>query len=771
MAGFNPNTPTKRGMEWLPRYKRSVVLDAPDRGILIRTKADAATALANFHYRFASVLGDQAGLALERLDIPWPTITQTLYYPGTDTGNTVTGFQDQGGSTANFGEIDDWSTSDYHRNTSALAATSSLKLKFRGSSSALTSATRVTKVTLEALVRVVNSTSTGAGGAYLVGVLDIGGTEYVASGGVRVPRDGAWKNVTIAEWTLDPSTGLPWVSTSVDDLWSSTDEFGFYLFGKIAATGFNVAGMRLRVSTCVENRKAFYYSGVSPESGWGERAASSAGTVTSGAFDWLLVYALNGSAQNALEVPVLGDPQAVETTDPTKTGEQRIAYECRLSHQGGTVVGLVDPVGIELPAFLVDVSGIANQSQPFTDLVAYELADKIGGVDLTGASGTYISTPDSAALSITGDQEIWAWIAADDWTPSSQQTIAAKWTTTGNQRSIRLDLTTAGELRLYWSNDGSTENSAAVSSATLGSIGATDGQGIMVGASIDVDNGASGRDIKYYYSLDGGTTVTQLGSTRTSATATSVFDSTAAFEIGGYDSGTAQRFTGKVYRARLYAGLTRLDVRADPVFCADPAYPATTAAKVASTSIGDQQGNTWTLNGAAAFDRYGVAQQITTAAQTDYIGVEVAVGWSDASRPDAPLVVEVRSGTAGAVGDGTLLATGYVWPEDVNVASGTRLVARFASAATHAATTQYHIRVSSATSPNAGWRVWVGDTRSDDIGSGTTLAEIEGASQGGQTDSFVDPLGTVLDRYDWPCCLVAAGSAPSSPAATAYAAA
>src|SRR6185437_4192759 len=73
-------------------------------------------------------------------------------------------------------------------------------------------------------------------------------------------------------------------------------------------------------------------------------------------------------------------------------------------------------------------------------------------------NASYVSTPDSAGLSITGDTEIQIDMKLSDYTP---MTLASKWKATGNQRSWCLGITGAGLVRLFWSNDGIGAGSAS----------------------------------------------------------------------------------------------------------------------------------------------------------------------------------------------------------------------------------------------------------------------------------------------------------------------
>lgn len=762
MGDYNPQTPTVRGQEWLPRSSRAFRFDTPLKGLAQRFKATATTAPVNLH-PYLSTVGSTPGLGLEIIEdgLLTPTVSTTLYRPGTDTGATVTGWEDQGNGAANYTDLN--SPGIYLRNSAALAATGTLDLKFRGSTTALTSATRVTRVDLDAGIRFLNNAGS-ATSVTLRSILDIGGTAYVNPVAVTCPRDGAWKVINVGSYTLSPATDLPFVSTTVDDLWSGTDEFGVRLAGTVVAEGFIVYDLYLRVYTCTENRKGYAYTNgalttIGTNDGWYENALSGTAALVSGSYYWAHLFALTGSAANYLETNVLADPDATITTNPTQTGEHRYAATTTIASQGGVITAKSTLPGEQYP-LLIDNGAIVSQSTAFAELDTLELAEKVGGIYLDG-TGDYISCPDSAGLSITSDLEVQVCVAMDDWTPSAQTTLISKWTTTGNQRSYKLDVDTSGNLVFYWSNDGTTENAAAASSATLGSIGATDGQGLWVGASIDVDNGAAGRDIKYYYSLDG-TTWTQLGSTRTSATASSVYDSTAVVNLGAHTAGASANLAGTVYRARIIAGLVRTDIRAEPVLVATTGYPASLNAHRASLTIGDTFNNVWTLQANAAWQLFGVCQQITDAAGTSYGAIRLAVGWAGSLVPDGPLRVEVRSGAAAAEGRGTLLATAFVFPQDVPTAAGAWLEKDFAANFTSGGSTQYYVRFTSTAAQGRGWKLFIGDTRSDNISSGTTLAEIEGASQNGQTDSFVDQTAIVLDRYDSGCAFVVKPSGASS---------
>jgi hypothetical protein len=177
-------------------------------------------------------------------------------------------------------------------------------------------------------------------------------------------------------------------------------------------------------------------------------------------------------------------------------------------------------------------------------------------VYLPGSITNYLEVPDAAALDITGDIDLRWYGALDDWTPATQNELLAKQTL--SNRSYKIAINSTGFVTFQWSADGSTVTTATSTIAT----GVTDGTAKWVRATLDVDNGASGNDVKFFLS-DNGTSWTQLGSTVTNAGVTSIYVGTAPVRIGAIpDIGTTP-LTGKVYRAQILNGIggtTVLDV-------------------------------------------------------------------------------------------------------------------------------------------------------------------------------------------------------------------
>lgn len=199
---------------------------------------------------------------------------------------------------------------------------------------------------------------------------------------------------------------------------------------------------------------------------------------------------------------------------------------------------------------------------------------------LNGVTPGRAWAPDAPALDIVGDLDIAAYAAPTDWTPASQQALIGKWVSAGNQRSYLLTILAGGGIRLFWSPDGIT-TAVAASSTVAPSV--ADGAPLWVRATLDVDNGAAGRTVRFYTSTDGANW-NQLGADVVQAGVTSIFAGSAELSVGSRDSGASDRFIGQIFEAWVASGIDGPMV-ANPVFD----QPAGT------TMFVDAQGNTWTV--------------------------------------------------------------------------------------------------------------------------------------------------------------------------------
>lgn len=207
------------------------------------------------------------------------------------------------------------------------------------------------------------------------------------------------------------------------------------------------------------------------------------------------------------------------------------------------------------------------------------------GLLLDGTAGGYASTPDNAALDITGDVVMAAEATLPDWDATKTRTLVAKYGTTANQRSYRLILLN-NRLRVNWSTNGTNQLSAE---STAAPVPAANGF-LAVRAWLDVNDGSGNLDVTFYTapSIDG--PWTRLGDVATQVGTTSVFSGTAQLEIGSTDSGDSALWDGQIHRALVIAGNLGGTVVANPDF---------TAQANGATGFTDAAGRVWTVNGTA----------------------------------------------------------------------------------------------------------------------------------------------------------------------------
>lgn len=209
-----------------------------------------------------------------------------------------------------------------------------------------------------------------------------------------------------------------------------------------------------------------------------------------------------------------------------------------------------------------------------------------GGLILDGASSGNATTPDTAALDITGDIDLRAVIAFPDYSTGSNSTIIGKYVVTLGQRSYWLRVGPTGTLEMVISTTGA-NSSTAQSTITLYDAGHSDGDVLAVRATRTAATGV----VTFYIGNDpvldpdvwetfGGTDTTITGN---------IFASTSPLELGSVNNGLADRATGTIVMAQVRNGINGTIV----------ANPKPAAEATGTGSFADSTGKTWTVNGTA----------------------------------------------------------------------------------------------------------------------------------------------------------------------------
>lgn len=179
----------------------------------------------------------------------------------------------------------------------------------------------------------------------------------------------------------------------------------------------------------------------------------------------------------------------------------------------------------------------------------------VGGVatSMAPAAGNVWATPDSAALSITSDIDIAVRVLLYDWTPTATHDFVLKYAT--SNLSFYFQMLTTGRLNFGKVNGVTdTQYQSTAGPATSGLV--SDGGALWLRMTWDQTNGAVST-ATFYTAPDSPTepTVwTPLGTPVTSAVVTSINDTAAPLEIGGYSAGL-RSINGNLYRAIVKNGI------------------------------------------------------------------------------------------------------------------------------------------------------------------------------------------------------------------------
>lgn len=190
---------------------------------------------------------------------------------------------------------------------------------------------------------------------------------------------------------------------------------------------------------------------------------------------------------------------------------------------------------------------------------------------LPGLADNHASAPDEAALDITGDIDIRFAGTVDNLSKAAQQTMVSKWAV--GQNSFILNVHSDQRLRLAWGNAAGAVF-AQYATVNITAV-ATNNSLLLARATLDVDNGASGYEVKFYTKQSSLANAHsdllsdegwgQLGTTAVGGAPTNIKATTTVVSVGSIRESTQAPLAGKALAAVIKdgigaAGTTVLDV-------------------------------------------------------------------------------------------------------------------------------------------------------------------------------------------------------------------
>lgn len=162
----------------------------------------------------------------------------------------------------------------------------------------------------------------------------------------------------------------------------------------------------------------------------------------------------------------------------------------------------------------------------------------------------------TTSMDLTNDLEVQVELALDSIPAQDPTTFAAdeqgivgRWDAADKNWVLVVDY--VGRLRLYWSPDGVSFLSASSTAQAQYSAG----QRFAIKATLDVNNGASGRTCTFYTSDLITGTWTQLGDAVVQAGTTSIQNDTADLMLGKIEGGSAIAGSGRYYKVKVLNGI------------------------------------------------------------------------------------------------------------------------------------------------------------------------------------------------------------------------
>lgn len=219
-----------------------------------------------------------------------------------------------------------------------------------------------------------------------------------------------------------------------------------------------------------------------------------------------------------------------------------------------------------------EIGGVATSTlslSGYSEIGGQTIASVGGGGDsylsylqLDGISDN-ISTPDSAANSVTGSCEIVAKVRLADYTPATSQAIMGKWG--GTNSSFLFLLNSSGYLQFAWYRGGGFETEVA--NATLG---VTDDTDVWLRCVVDTVSSQITFYLATTVGLPTGGDWTQVGASQATVSSNTIRETSDPLLLGSHQGG--DNTTGRIYYAALYNAASTLVAEFDASRGSDPTY-------------------------------------------------------------------------------------------------------------------------------------------------------------------------------------------------------
>lgn len=229
--------------------------------------------------------------------------------------------------------------------------------------------------------------------------------------------------------------------------------------------------------------------------------------------------------------------------------------------------GVSNSVASWTPVASIDFTSMADYALSYTDAQSNVwrnhqssmATSSVGGKRIVGGAlmcrsgnvGDSWLTPDSAALSITGDIDIQVRARATS-TWAGIGNFIGKWNTAG-QRSWAFSQAGSSGPQLRITADGTNATGQVSAGVSFASVGIANGQACWVRATWRQSDGR----VQFFYAADSvavPSVWTQMGTDKTIAAA-SIFDGNASLEIGTIAAGASGPFVGDIHRTRVLNGI------------------------------------------------------------------------------------------------------------------------------------------------------------------------------------------------------------------------